>query len=199
MSSFDSSAMASSRLCYRDIDQGDLPFLQALMGDREVMAFWPRPFTAAECEEWIRNQRSRYERHGCGYRLCYLGSTGALVGQAGLLFDVLDGEETFHLGYIFGREHWGNGYAMEACRFWIDYAFARYACSRVGALIRPENVRSMRVAERLGMSLVRLTPYKGYEHGLWVLERPPNGFIDAGLPGVESGGGGLSITDSSPH
>jgi RimJ/RimL family protein N-acetyltransferase len=42
-----------------------------------------------------------------------------------------------------------------------------YGCDRVGALIRPENFRSVRVAERLGLSLVRFLNYKGYNHGLW--------------------------------
>jgi RimJ/RimL family protein N-acetyltransferase len=106
--------MKSERLEYCRMDFGDLAFVADLMGDPLVMEFWPRDFGTEDCEEWIRNQQSRYEKHGCGYWLCSLSSTGIPIGQAGLLFDSIEGEKMYHLGYIFAYEYWGQGYATEA-------------------------------------------------------------------------------------
>ena len=54
-------------------------------------------------------------------------------------------------GAFLGREHWGNGYATEAALAVRDWALAELGLERLIALIYPDNVRSIRVAEKLGM------------------------------------------------
>jgi RimJ/RimL family protein N-acetyltransferase len=48
------------------------------------------------------------------------------------------------------RKHWGLGYATEAAAALRDWAFAERGLIRLISLIRPENVQSVRVAERIG-------------------------------------------------
>jgi len=55
------------------------------------------------------------------------------------------------LGYTFHRSSWGNGYASEAARCVFGYARDVLRLPRVVSLIHPENVRSLRLAQRFGV------------------------------------------------
>ena len=54
------------------------------------------------------------------------------------------------LGYTFGSEHWGQGYATEAAGAMVDWLFEDFGVSRVSAMTHPDNVPSAMVLERLG-------------------------------------------------
>jgi RimJ/RimL family protein N-acetyltransferase len=57
------------------------------------------------------------------------------------------------------RAHWGYGYATEAAAAIRDWAHERPTIDRLVSLISPHNVRSQRVAERLGaMPTESVTP-----------------------------------------
>jgi RimJ/RimL family protein N-acetyltransferase len=55
------------------------------------------------------------------------------------------------LTYALGREFWGKGYASEACRAVIGFAFEELKLRRLVTGCEPENLRAMRLQERLGM------------------------------------------------
>jgi len=84
-----------------------------------------------------------------------------VVGQAGLMiFDTRDwtpstratagSHAQLELGWALIREHWGRGYATEAAAAIRDWAHERRPDDRLVSLITPDNVRSQRVAKRLG-------------------------------------------------
>ena len=86
---------------------------------------------------------------------------GRVVGQAGLMiFDTrgwtpstranAESHAQLELGWALIREHWGRGYATEAASAIRDWAHERRPDDRLVSLITPDNVRSQRVAERLG-------------------------------------------------
>ncbi len=55
-----------------------------------------------------------------------------------------------YLGYWVGREHNGRGYATEAVRLSVDYAFGELGLHRVQANVMTKNRRSARVLEKAG-------------------------------------------------
>ena len=65
----------------------------------------------------------------------------------------INGNEAVELGYILDNAYWHNGYGVEAARACLEYAFGEQALKTVCCSIRPENVASIRVVERLGMTL----------------------------------------------
>jgi RimJ/RimL family protein N-acetyltransferase len=104
---------------------------------------------------------------GYGMFAIELKATGELVGRAGFLDP--PGWPGFEVGWVLGRRHWGKGYAVEAARPCVDYAFRVLERSRVISLIRPDNHRSIRVAERLGERLtgeVELLGAKALVYGI---------------------------------
>ena len=54
------------------------------------------------------------------------------------------------LGYVLGRDYWGQGYATEAGRAVVDYAFKELKLRRTVSLTSHDNKRSLRVMEKLG-------------------------------------------------
>jgi RimJ/RimL family protein N-acetyltransferase len=58
---------------------------------------------------------------------------------------------TYEIGWVFGRPHQRRGYATEAARSLLAYAFESLQCHRIIATCQPQNVASWRVMERLEM------------------------------------------------
>ena len=56
------------------------------------------------------------------------------------------------MGYVLRRESWGNGYATEAARVMLRIGFELLEAHRVFATVDTENVSSIRVLEKLGMT-----------------------------------------------
>ena len=67
---------------------------------------------------------------------------------------------------------WGRGYGLEAAGACVETAFAHLPHRRLLAKIEPENKRSLRLAERLGMRPVETISVDGRPHLPLALERP---------------------------
>src|ERR1035438_893129 len=53
---------------------------------------------------------------------------------------MIEGRPELEVGYHLRRDQWGHGYATEAARACMDYAFRELAAVKVVSLIRPENL-----------------------------------------------------------
>lgn len=164
-------ALETQRLFLRHLEAADLDFVAEMLGNAEVMRFWPRAMSRAEAEEWIVRQQERYARDGFGYWLALYRATGQPVGQAGLLAVHVDGQREISLGYILHRPYWGRGFATEAGLACRDMAYETYDAARVIALIRPENIPSRRVADRMGMRPEQQVSYATFQHLVYVAGR----------------------------
>jgi [ribosomal protein S5]-alanine N-acetyltransferase len=159
------------RLILRELEESDIDFVAEMLGDPEVMRFWPRPYTREEAVQWIERFQERYELHGHGYWLAMEKETGQPVGQAGVLNQDVEGVLEIGLGWIMHRPYWRRGFATEAAIGCRDYAFTMENRERIIALIRPENTPSRGVAAKLGMNLEKSVQYSGFEHLVFVSNR----------------------------
>jgi RimJ/RimL family protein N-acetyltransferase len=73
------------------------------------------------------------------------------------------------VGYHVHRERWGQGFATEAAKAMIGYAFHALGADYVISLIRPENVQSRRVAEKNGLGLDRMVFWHDFDHCVYKL------------------------------
>jgi [ribosomal protein S5]-alanine N-acetyltransferase len=71
------------------------------------------------------------------------------------------------LGYRIGQRFSGNGYASKAVKLAIEVAERGLRLSRIEAMVRPENVGSIRVLERCGFSAFGRAKRSMYFHGAW--------------------------------
>lgn len=146
--------LETSRLRLRPLTIEDAGALKNVLGDPKVMYAWESPFTEAEILEWIQKNIMRYDRDGAGYMAAELKSDGSLVGVMGPLIESIDGRDYMGVAYILGAPYWGMGYAYEAVSKIIERIFTEAHLEMVVADIRPENLPSKSLAERLGMKVI---------------------------------------------
>jgi RimJ/RimL family protein N-acetyltransferase len=142
---------------------GDAEALYDLFADREVMVgLGMIPASALdEAGTMIQGGIKGWETDGLGPFILENPATGQVVGQAGLMvFDTRGWTPSTganagrsaqpELGWALIRAHWGHGYATEAAAAIRDWAYESCCIDRLVSLITPGNVRSQRVAQRLG-------------------------------------------------
>jgi len=98
-----------------------------------------------------------------------------MVGQIGLTCSEIDNVKVLEPGYILKKSYWHKGFALEGAKACVDYAFNKLNINEITAQIRPENLPSRKVAEKLGMTVKRefIKHYKGKDmlHLLYSLTR----------------------------
>ncbi len=156
--------LETPRLLLREFIPADVDALEGILGDPVAMQYYPAPFPRAEVEDWVRRNRARYRDCGFGLWAMLLKDSGELIGDCGCYVREIEGEFEFELGWHVRRDLWGRGYATEAARACIEYAFASLGTERIIALVRPENTNSCRVAEKSGMQCERVFFWRGYDH-----------------------------------
>jgi ribosomal-protein-alanine N-acetyltransferase len=164
--------LETPRLLLRELSLDDLDFIAAMLAHPDVMRFYPQLYSRQEAEAWIRRNLDRYEKHGHGFWLTVKKSSGAPVGQVGLLAQLIEGIDEKEIGYLLHRPFWKRGHATEAALAVRDHAFAVLGCPHVISLIRPINHPSQAVAGRLGMKPGKLTLHAGLEHIIFRVDRP---------------------------
>ncbi len=85
-----------------------------------------------------------------GYWLVETKETTEFVGWVAL--KPLDQTTEMEVGYRFMEEMWGKGYATEAAMSVLQYGFLELGLDRIVGITLPENKRSARVLQKLGLS-----------------------------------------------
>ena len=167
----------TDRLVIRRLAIDDVPELTEILSDPEVMKYSVRGVCdRVATREFIDWCLACYESHGVGPWALIDKVDSALVGFCGVGPELVADVEEISLGYRLARRYWKKGLASEAAKAVLDYAFERRLCRSVVAIIEPENVASLRVAEKLGFGgfdvvefegrpvrLYRLTPEQGVD------------------------------------
>ena len=130
--------------------------MAALLGDAEVMRFYPAPKTRAQAQAWIDWNVRNYAEHGFGLWVVEMHD-GEFVGDCGLTWQTVGGERRVEVGYHVRVQMQGRGLATEAA------AACRAAAGAGGiehlvAIIHPQNAPSQRVAQKIGLTLERSVP-----------------------------------------
>jgi RimJ/RimL family protein N-acetyltransferase len=85
--------------------------------------------------------------------------TGMVVGRVGLWNP--EGWPGIELGWIIRRSRWNNGFATEAARASLDWAWTNVDTDRIISIIDPDNVAAIRVAGKIGERFERVAAMDG--------------------------------------
>jgi RimJ/RimL family protein N-acetyltransferase len=146
----------TERLMLRPWRPADRAPFAAMNADPEVMRYVRdgSPMTHEQSDELVDAIEAHWERHGFGlWCAAPLDDPDACIGFIGLAIPsflpaVLPAVE---VGWRLARPAWGRGLATEGARAALAHAFGPLALNSVISVIDPNNERSIRVAEKLGM------------------------------------------------
>ncbi|MEV0291275.1 MULTISPECIES: GNAT family protein [unclassified Kribbella] len=151
----------------REFRTADLEDYLAIVGDDRVtswMSFDSRDRAAAEKALAAIVERAAQEDRPDYLLAVTRQDDDKVVGFARL---GPTGVRAVHLGYAIHADHWGRGYATDASRVLLRFAFGPLGKHRVSAAIGPDNEASIAVVKRLGFSYEGRIRHHVFTNGDW--------------------------------
>mgnify|MGYP003583676417 CR=1 FL=1 len=143
----------TERLRFRQMAPSDLEAMAGLLGDPEVMRYYPAPKTREQAAAWIAWNQRNYAEHGYGLWIIETHA-GEFVGDCGLTWQDVNGLTKLEVGYHVSPAWQGRGIATEAAAACRDFVIEHVDAQELIAIIHPDNRASERVAEKIGMRRV---------------------------------------------
>jgi len=143
----------TERLVLRRWQERDRPALRAQITDPEVMRYLLAIPDAAAFEAHLARLDAWQDANGFTFWVVERRSDGAAMGLCGLKSGAPQTpiENMVEIGWRFGRDYWGQGYAREAAQAKLDWAWANLDATPIAAITVPANDASWGLMERLGM------------------------------------------------
>jgi RimJ/RimL family protein N-acetyltransferase len=160
-----------ARLRLREFVPEDADALEVVLGDPVAMQYYPAPLDRKAVEFWIEKNMERCRHNGHGLWAMLLKQSGELIGDCGCVLQEVEGRNEVEVVYRVRRDLWGKGYATEAARSCMQYAFSVLGVERIISMVRPENVQSRRVAEKNGLICEKIVFWRGYDHCVYAKNR----------------------------
>ena len=167
--------METERLRLRPFaaDLSDLDALHEIQSDPQHMRYYPHAFSREESKAWIERSLERHERLGSGLWAIEDKETGEFLGNCGTIPQIVDGIDEVEIGWSVTPRRARQGIASEAAAAWRERCLGPLGLDHVISLIRPENVPSRGVAEKIGMSVWKETRHgsMGWVHLVYRVDR----------------------------
>jgi RimJ/RimL family protein N-acetyltransferase len=141
--------LETERLVLRMFRDSDTDAYAEMMADPQVVRFLGgKPLSRMEAWRSMAMIVGHWQLRGYGMWAVEERASGEMVGRVGCWRP--EGWPGVEVGWTLRRAYWSRGFATEAARASLAYAFEKLNQTRVISLIAPENIASIRVAERLG-------------------------------------------------
>lgn len=144
--------LETERLILRTWLMNDLRDFFEIYGDPEVWRYVD-PAGVLKKEDAARRPLLKgiayQQEHGICHWAVVEKQRGRVIGACG--FNLFEGGPRLELVYHFARAYWGRGFATEAARACLRYAFEELGAPAVVASVDKKNLASKRVLEKIGM------------------------------------------------
>jgi len=155
--------LTTARLVMRAFRGADLAPFAAIYADPVVMQHFVQPMTAEGTAAFVDRIDAQWRAAGWGLWALERRDTGEFIGYTGLWpvrFEAAFSPKV-EVGWRLAAQHWGQGFATEAARAALDFAFDVLGWPEVVSFTAVANLPSRRVMERLGM---RREPEWDFDH-----------------------------------
>jgi RimJ/RimL family protein N-acetyltransferase len=144
--------LETDRLILRPLTTADLDEVVEMHAMPEVRRTMGT-FERADAEGRLERNEREWDERGYGLVAIVERATGRFLGRSGLKYwPQFDETE---VGWVLRPDVWGQGFATEAGQACVDWGLGALSLPYLTAMIVPDNVRSIRVAMRLGMQPLR--------------------------------------------
>jgi RimJ/RimL family protein N-acetyltransferase len=162
--------LETSRLTLRYITSRDADALMPILGDAEVMQFSIiGVHSKKQIKQFIEQRLISYLEYGFGLYAVVHKQNQELIGYCGFFIQSIEQQKEVEVGYRLARKYWGQGLATESAKAVVEYGQQRFNFQSFVCLIETENSRSIRVANKLGMTLEKKIIYHGLDVAMYSL------------------------------
>lgn len=146
--------LSTDRLLLRQWKEEDFPLFAKMNSDPVVMEYYPSILSEDESNAMARKLRALISERSWGFWAVETIKENTFIGFVGLHEPTYDLPVTpcIEVGWRLGKEWWGNGYATEAARESLRFAFEELGLGEVYSFTSVSNKKSWSVMERLNMS-----------------------------------------------
>lgn len=179
----------SERLVLRQWRSADHAPFARLNADPRAMTYFPAVLSRRESDHLAQRLQSAISKRGWGFWAVAVGDEVPFIGFVGLqpVSDELPMAPAVEIGWRILPAHWGKGYATEAARVSLDFAFGTLGLDEVVSFTAVENRPSRAVMARLGMVHAGET----FDHPKLPVDSPLRRHVLYRLPKSNWEGGGL--------
>lgn len=145
--------IVTPRLLLRRWRDSDREPFAAMNADSQVMEHFPNSLTRAESDARIERIERHFAEHGFGLWAVEVREGAPFAGFIGLAAPAFQADFTpcIEIGWRLAAAHWGQGYATEGAKAALAFGFETLGLDEIVSFTVPENVRSRRVMEKIGM------------------------------------------------
>ena len=141
----------TERLLLRRWTDADRDAFAALNADPVVMEHMQGLLSRESSDAFVDRIEAHWEAHGWGLWAVEVPGVAPFVGYVGLWPADYLADGMVEVGWRLAAAHWGNGYATEAAHEALRVGFEEVGLDEIVSFTVPQNVRSRRVMERIGL------------------------------------------------
>ena len=158
----------TERTILRNLTIDDAEDFYALNLDKEVLKYTgDQPFENIQASNVFLTKYDQYEKYGVGRFAVIEKATSKFIGWCGLKYNP-DNDE-YDIGFRFYRDYWKKGFATETARRCLDYGFKELGIQRIVGRAMKENIFSIKVLEKNGMTFKEIFDFDGHEGVIYEL------------------------------
>ena len=163
----------TNRLTLRELNTNDAPFILVLLNTPLWLKFIgnSKVKTIEDAEKYItRVAVESYRKNGFGLYLTSLKMDDTPIGLCG--FIKREPLEDADIGFAFLPEHMGHGFAFEASSACLLHAKNKLLLKKILAITLPENHRSTKLLEKLGLQFEKMIKFPNTDEELMLFSTP---------------------------
>ena len=150
--------LETERLILRTWKPSDVLPMTAISSDTMVMEHFPAIQDSAATQALVDRMNQHFEKFGYAAYAVEIIDTHEFIGFVGLSHPPFEipkfqpkGLPIVEIGWRLSSEHWGQGYATEAAKAVLHYAFTELNLNEIISFTVPANAKSRRLMEKIGL------------------------------------------------
>lgn len=146
--------LQGENIYFKSLSITDSAKIHKYASDTDVSRFigWRLMNDVDETREYIEEMMKREAAGTHIYASIVLRTTQEIIGTA-MIFNFDNEAKHAEIGYVFHKDHWGQGYGTQAVILMNDFAFESLKLHKLHARVVDRNIGSIRVLERNGFEL----------------------------------------------
>ncbi|NGX31704.1 MAG: putative ribosomal N-acetyltransferase YdaF [Chlamydiae bacterium] len=166
--------LKTPHLFIRSLTKEDLECIDQLLADEGAMQFSTNTKTS---QEYLENILQSYQENGYGLYGVFLKDDQVFIGLCGLLKQEINHKIYVEASYRIKKTYWNRGYATEATKAVVQYAFDQLHIKELITIIEKTNMPSMAVAKKIGFLHAFNTSLKGFDCHIFSIQNPKSYFL----------------------